>query len=58
LPKRIRRLVQSLNRADVQIQQSRQRQINIGDFIERDRFIDSAQRQQLGFGERQRSGRA
>ena len=37
----------ALRSADVQVQQARERQIDVADFIERHRLVDTAERAQL-----------
>ena len=46
---RIRRFPQRLRRGHVQIQQSREGQVDFLDLLQRDLLVDAAQRLQLGF---------
>ena len=51
-------LMQVLRRADVQIQQPRQRQVDVGHFVERHPLVEADERTQLRLGQRQRRRRA
>ena len=51
---RRRRVAKVLRGADVEVEQTRQRQVDVGDFIERDPLVEADESPQLRFGERQR----
>ena len=51
---RRRRVCKVLRRADVEVEQARQRQVDVRDFVERHRLVEADERPQLRLGEWQR----
>ena len=50
------RIAQVSRRRDVEIQQTRQREVDVGDFVEGDSLFEADQPSQLRLGERERCG--
>jgi hypothetical protein len=49
--------VQVLTGRDIEVEQSGQRQIDVGDLVERDALVDAAQVLEVSLGERERRRR-